>query len=67
MNTYTLSVPDMSCSHCEARITRILQELGVPSFSIDLAARTVTVETESLAAVLTALDDGGYEAQEAGA
>ncbi|PIE55302.1 MAG: heavy metal transporter [Dethiosulfovibrio peptidovorans] len=67
MMTYTLSVPDMSCSHCEARITRILQDLGVPDFSVDLQARTVTVKAESLAAVLTALDDGGYEAREVGA
>lgn len=64
MSKHRLSVPDMSCSHCEARIKSILGGLGLSDFSIDLAARTVTVEASDLGRVLDALDDGGYEAKE---
>lgn len=63
MAIYTLTVPDMSCSHCEGRIKSILDGLNLPSFSVDLAGKTVTVETDDLDRVLQTLDDGGYEAQ----
>lgn len=63
MAIYTLTVPDMSCSHCEGRIKSILEGLNLPSFSVDLAGKAVTVETDDLDRVLNALDDGGYEAQ----
>nr|WP_321501588.1 heavy-metal-associated domain-containing protein [uncultured Dethiosulfovibrio sp.] len=64
MAEYKLTVPDMSCSHCEGRIKSILEGLNLPSFSVDLAGKTVTVETDDLNRVLNALDDGGYEAKE---
>ena len=63
MAVYKLTVPDMSCSHCEDRIKSILEGLNLPSFSVDLAGKAVTVETDDLDKVLNALDDGGYEAQ----
>ena len=63
MTEHKLAVPDMSCSHCEGRIKSILEGMNLPSFSVDLAGKTVTVETDDLDRVLNALDDGGYEAQ----
>lgn len=63
MATYVLTVPDMSCSHCEGRIKAILGGMGLASFSVDLPGKTVTVDTDDLARVVQALDDGGYEAR----
>lgn len=64
MTSHLLKIPDMSCSHCEARITAILEEMKVPRFSVNLSEKTVTVETDDLKRVIDALDDGGYEAEE---
>ncbi|MCF4114518.1 MULTISPECIES: heavy-metal-associated domain-containing protein [Dethiosulfovibrio] len=64
MMSHLLKVPDMSCAHCEARITAILEEMKVPSFSVNLSEKTVTIETDDLKRVIEALDDGGYEAEE---
>lgn len=62
MTRYRLSVPEMSCAHCEARITKALEELELDSFSVDLAGKTVTVETDDVKRVIEALDEAGYDA-----
>ena len=44
MTTKLLTVPDISCSHCEHAITRALQPLaGVESVQVDIPGRLVTV------------------------
>ena len=60
--TYTLSVPDMSCGHCRASITEALQNLGATG-EFDMAARHVTVSGEVPApAAIAALDAIGFPA-----
>jgi copper chaperone len=57
-----LHVPDMSCGHCVATITKSVQALD-PSAEVrtDLANHTVSIETTADAAkVRAALDEAGY-------
>ncbi|MEJ7139492.1 heavy-metal-associated domain-containing protein [Amphibiibacter pelophylacis] len=63
-HTLLLSVPDMSCGHCEKSVTRALHELDAEAdVQVDLAARTVRVETLcSLDQVQAALNEEGYTA-----
>ena len=45
MTTRTLSVPDISCGHCERAIKGALEPLaGVQSVAVDIPARTVRVQ-----------------------
>jgi copper chaperone len=60
----TFSVPDVSCEHCRAAITRVVERVdGVRSVDVDLEAKLVTVRGEAVeaAAVRTAIDDAGYD------
>lgn len=62
MKTY--SVPDMSCGHCKASILEALGKAAPQAaVSVDLDARTITVD-DSLAAgvVIATLDDIGFDA-----
>ena len=60
--TYTLSVPDMSCGHCRASITEALQGLGA-SGEFDMEARRVTVQGAApQPQVIAALDAIGFPA-----
>ena len=44
MTSKNLSVPDVSCEHCERAITAALGQLeGVSSVSVDIPARQVAV------------------------
>ena len=57
-----LHVPDMSCGHCVATITKSVQALD-PSADVktDLSTRTVSIETTAdVKAVTAARDDAGY-------
>lgn len=51
----TLSIPDMTCGHCEASVLAVLAPLA-DSVTVDLAAKTAavtpTVPTETLIAAL---------------
>lgn len=41
----TLSVPDISCEHCERTITETLSPVdGVKSVKVDIPAKSVTVD-----------------------
>lgn len=63
--TLTYSVPDVSCEHCRAAITREVSTVGgVELVEVDLEAKTVVVAGDPLdpAAVVAALDEAGYEA-----
>jgi len=45
MTTSLLSVPDISCEHCERAITNALQPLeGIRSVKVDIPAHQVSVE-----------------------
>ena len=44
MTTETLSVPDISCDHCQRTIESALARLpGVQAAAVDVAARTVQI------------------------
>lgn len=58
-------VPDMSCNHCIASITKAVNEVA-PDAAVqaDLDTRRVTVTgTADQAAVLSALSEIGFDAQ----
>ena len=64
--TITYTVPDMSCSHCEAAVTQELARVaGVESVDVDLSTKLVTIDGEPLddAALREAIAEAGYEAQ----
>jgi copper chaperone len=66
MTTETLSVPDISCDHCQRTIEAALGRLpGVRTAAVDVPARTVQVTyDESALAPATIRDtlaDEGYE------
>jgi copper chaperone len=60
--TMKFSVPDMTCGHCVATITRAVKALDpAAEVKADLPGKTVTVETGvPAAAVAQALDQAGY-------
>ena len=60
-----LEVPTVSCAHCEAAIKRAVGAIdGVAAVTVDLAAKTVSVDYEAevvaLAAVEQVMADEGY-------
>ncbi len=59
-----LSIPDMSCGHCRASVTKALTELDPQAkVEVDLPARTAHVETAAdPTAVIAALAAVGFEA-----
>lgn len=60
MMTFTL--PDMTCGHCVATVTKAIKTLDSKAeVKADLARKTVTVETTAPAsAVAKAMEDAGY-------
>ena len=58
---HKISVPDMHCEKCSARIHNALKETGI-KYSIDLAAKTVTVDgcEHCLKTALSELEDLGF-------
>ena len=64
MSTITYSVPDVSCAHCRAAITREVETIGgVESVEVDLDAKIVVVTGDALdpKAIVAAIDDAGFE------
>jgi copper chaperone len=66
MTTETLSVPDISCDHCQRTIESALSALpGVHTAAVDVTARTVQVtyddSTVTPATIRTTLAEEGYE------
>ncbi len=58
----TFNVPDISCQHCIDAITREVTAVdGVTDVAIDLDAKTVAVVGGDNSAVLTAIDEAGYD------
>lgn len=62
-----LSIPEMSCGHCKTTVTTALTSVpGVVAVDVDVAGRTARVDGDApLAALLTALDQAGYQASAA--
>ena len=64
MNELTLSVPGMTCGHCEAAVKgEVGKVAGVASVSVDLDTKIVTVDGDGLdrAAIVAAIDEAGFE------
>lgn len=66
MSTRTLSVPDISCNHCKTSIEGAVGSLtGVARVEVNIEPKTVDVdfddETLSLDAIVTAIEDQGYD------
>jgi copper chaperone len=60
-----LNVPSISCNHCKMAIEGAVQALaGVDTVSVDVEAKSVTVDFEtgdtSLQAIETAVEEEGY-------
>lgn len=69
MEKLTLNVEGMTCSHCEARVTKALSEVnGVKSAVVSLDEGTATVEFEkgqvTEDALIDAVEEAGYEVAE---
>jgi copper chaperone len=65
MQTQTLKVEGMSCSHCQMAVSRALRGVaGVHSAEVDLDRGLATVAFDpqivDLARLATAVDDAGY-------
>lgn len=63
--TFTYSVPGMSCGHCRTAITAEVTAIdGVESVDVDLDSKLVRVAGERLddATLVAAIDEAGYEA-----
>lgn len=58
-----LNIPEMHCEMCVKRIDKALTENGI-AHAIDLAGKTVEVETAKLAQAKQVLDDLGFSAEE---
>lgn len=63
-NTLTLSVPGMTCGHCEAAVTKEVSSVaGVTAVAVDLDTKLVTVTGAGLDrdAIVAAIDDAGFD------
>jgi copper ion binding protein len=64
MSALELTVPGMSCSHCEHAIkTEVGKVAGVSSVDVDLESKSVVVHGDDIDrdAVVEAIDEAGYE------
>ena len=60
--TTTYSVPDISCQHCVDAITNEVTKVdGVSDVNVDLDAKTVTVAGGEEAAIVSAIDEAGFD------
>ena len=57
------SVPDMSCQHCVAAISKALDHAGFSGCEVLLDSKEVKVETDSPDKVTAVLDDAGFPAE----
>jgi copper chaperone CopZ len=62
--TLTLSVPGMTCGHCEAAVTKEVSGVtGVTAVAVDLVTKDVVVTGDALDhdAIVAAIDEAGYD------
>ena len=58
----TYSVPEISCGHCKSTIEAAVHDLGdVHHVEVDIDAKTVTVDGGHADAIVTAIEDAGYD------
>jgi copper chaperone len=65
VQTLHLTVPGMTCGHCEAAVKGEIGKLaGVTRIDVDLTTKAVVVEGADLdlAAVVAAVDEAGFDA-----
>lgn len=63
-DTLTLSVPGMTCGHCEAAVEQEVGSVaGVTDVSVDLERKQVLVTGNDLdrAAIVEAIDEAGFD------
>lgn len=61
-STNTYSVPEISCGHCKSTIEAAVSGLGdVSRVEVDVDAKTVVVEGGDPEAIVTAIEDAGYD------
>ncbi|MDP8931136.1 MAG: cation transporter [Actinomycetota bacterium] len=65
MTTETILVPEIHCDHCKTSIEDALRPIGgVASSTVDVGAKTVTVEYDDAAVsrdvIVAAIEDQGY-------
>jgi copper ion binding protein len=63
-DTLTLSVPGMTCGHCEAAVKREVGAVaGVNRVDVDLTTKDVVVTGDALDrdAIVAAIDEAGYD------
>ncbi len=63
MNTYRLKIDGMSCTHCVAKVTKILKESGFDVLSVDLGDAMIKTDMTPATVLKTAgavLEDEGY-------
>ena len=64
MSQLLLTVPGMTCGHCEAAVKgEVGKVAGVTDVTVDLGTKLVTVTGEHIdrAAVVAAIDEAGFE------
>ncbi len=64
MNTLTLSVPGMTCGHCEAAVKQEVGAVpGVTGVEVDLDTKDVAVSGTDLDrdAIVAAIDEAGFD------
>lgn len=59
----TLSIPEMSCSHCKASVEKAIKSVDPTAvLDFDMVARTVTVQSDAVMDTMrAALKTVGYE------
>ena len=66
-STYTITVADMTCEHCEKRVHDLVSEVdGVCKVEVDLAGGKVSVTGGREQDVVAAVREGGYQAASLG-
>jgi copper chaperone len=66
MTARTISVPSISCEHCQTSIEQAVGDLaGVEVVAVDIATRTVDISYDenavALDRIIEAIEDVGYE------
>jgi copper chaperone CopZ len=67
MSELILSVPGMTCGHCEAAVKgEVGKVIGVADVAVDLDTKLVTIAGDHLdrAAIVAAIDEAGFDVAE---
>lgn len=60
MKEYVLTVPGMSCKHCEMKTSEALKHIGLKGFTVDLNSKTIRLKTEDVERVKKVLVEIEY-------